>query len=96
MKVTVMNLLWFAFFATATGATGTLPTSAKINSTFAITTPCKRGTKIGQILVQQPNMSSIFLVGSKVLIQWSYTQLVTKFPKVSINSTVLFFCVHKY
>ncbi|KAJ3412742.1 hypothetical protein HDV05_000312 [Chytridiales sp. JEL 0842] len=43
--------------------------------------PCKRGTKIGQILITQPNASTIWFVGAPAWVVWSYTPLVTQPPK---------------
>ncbi|KAI8836556.1 hypothetical protein BC829DRAFT_421669 [Chytridium lagenaria] len=41
----------------------------------------KRGVKIGQIIVGQPNVSSIVMVGSSAMVTWNYTPLVKNFPK---------------
>ncbi|KAJ3207890.1 hypothetical protein HDU67_007165 [Dinochytrium kinnereticum] len=49
----------------------------------------KRGVKIGQIIVGQPNVSSIVMVGSVAMVSWQYTPLVKNFPKqvdIKINS----------
>ena len=47
-----------------------------------VAVPCVRGTKIGQILVTQPNSSSLLFTDSPsgAIIQWTYTPLVKKFP----------------
>ncbi|KAJ3101007.1 hypothetical protein HDU97_001705 [Phlyctochytrium planicorne] len=49
----------------------------------------KRGTKIGQIIVTQPNISSIAIVGKELVISWYYTSLVKRLPRtvdIKINS----------
>jgi hypothetical protein len=42
---------------------------------------CTKGTSVGSFLIQTPNRSSIFVVGSHGLIKWKYTSPVKQLPK---------------
>ncbi|KAI8898736.1 hypothetical protein BC833DRAFT_620078 [Globomyces pollinis-pini] len=41
---------------------------------------CIRGTSIGSFILQTPNRSTVGVVGTPLIIQWTYTPFVTQIP----------------
>lgn len=41
---------------------------------------CQAGTAIGTFIIQQPNRSTVVVVGSPLVISWTFTPLVTTLP----------------
>ncbi|KAI9332293.1 hypothetical protein DFJ73DRAFT_855861 [Zopfochytrium polystomum] len=67
-----------------------LTTSETLSATTAAAS-CKPGTKLGQTIVTQPNISSIVMIGggAPFLVQWTYTALATRRPQtvdIKINT----------
>lgn len=45
---------------------------------------CVRGTNIGAFIIDQPNRTSILIVGANALIRWHYTPLVKNPPSLLV------------
>ena len=56
---------------------------------------CIKGVNVGSFIIDQPNRTSILVVGSFAIIRWHYTNLVKNPPqKLDVNFTFYYFSFH--